>query len=198
MGKRSNYVLRAKDQYFTPVEALAPLLKRFKNPMRFYEPCAGDGRLVQFMEDAGHRCTGYSDVDPTSARLLAHQSYGRVYRQDVEEMDALDLDKKDVGKADYIVTNPPWTRTKESGYLLHNLITHFSNMAPTWLLFDADWIHTVQSGPYMDRLQEIVSIGRVKWIPNSKTSGVDNSAWYLFTRPELREGDFPRFVGRQK
>jgi hypothetical protein len=56
-------------------------------------------------------------------------------------------------------------------------------MAPTWLLFDADWMHTRQSAPFMPRLRKIVSVGRVKWIPDSKMTGKDNCAWYLFDKP---------------
>lgn len=75
------------------------------------------------------------------------------------------------------ITNPPWTRS-----LLHPLIVHLSNQAPTWLLFDADWMHTKQAAPYLDRLVRIVSVGRLKWIPDSKMDGKDNCAWYLFNR----------------
>lgn len=198
MGKRSNYELRDKDQYFTPREALTPLLRQLTASETFYEPCAGDGRMVQFLEEAGHTCTGYSDLDPESARELALDKYGKIYRTDVPELDALDLTSNHVAGADYIITNPPWTRTKASGYLLHRMIEHFSDIAPTWLLFDADWMHTVQAAQFMPRLQRVAAIGRVKWIPDSKTTGVDNACWYLFTRPELRVGNYPQFVGRQK
>jgi hypothetical protein len=61
------------------------------------------------------------------------------------------------------------------------MIEHFSSLRPTWLLFDADWIHTVQSSELVrTRLRKIVSIGRVKWIEDSAGSGKDNAAWYLF------------------
>ena len=32
----------------------------------------------------------------------------------------------------------------------------------------------------MDWLVKIVSVGRVKWIPDSKMTGKDNCCWYLF------------------
>jgi hypothetical protein len=51
---------------------------------------------------------------------------------------------------------------------------------PTWLLFDADWMHTRQSAPFMPHLRKIVSVGRVKWIPDSPFTGKDNCCWYLF------------------
>jgi hypothetical protein len=75
-----------------------------------------------------------------------------------------------------IITNPPWDRT-----LLHPLIEKLSDLRPTWLLFDADWVHTKQSINYLPRLRKIVSIGRVKWF--DKTAGKDNSCWYLFDKP---------------
>jgi hypothetical protein len=40
------------------------------------------------------------------------------------------------------ITNPPWDRK-----ILHRLIERFSAVGPTWLLFDADWMHTKQSAP---------------------------------------------------
>jgi len=64
--------------------------------------------------------------------------------------------------------------------LLHPLILHFSKQAPTWLLFDADWIHTKQAVQYLPLCKKVVSIGRVKWIEDSKHTGKDNSCWYLF------------------
>ena len=58
------------------------------------------------------------------------------------------------------------------------MIDHLCKIAPTWLLFDADWMHTKQAIPYLDYCEKIVSIGRVKWFGNA--SGKDNSCWYLF------------------
>tara|TARA_R110001583_G_scaffold164942_2_gene317403 strand:- start:55 stop:453 length:399 start_codon:yes stop_codon:yes gene_type:complete len=96
----------------------------------------------------------------------------------IETRNVLDLTEK----ADYYITNPPWERK-----LLHKIIEHLSDLAPTWLLFDADWIHTKQSQPYQDRLVKIVSVGRVKWIPDSKMTGKDNCSWYLFDKTNTKE-----------
>jgi hypothetical protein len=60
------------------------------------------------------------------------------------------------------------------------MIERFSAVAPTWLLIDADWMHTRQSAPYMRLCRKIVSVGRVKWIPDSKMTGKDNCCWYMF------------------
>jgi hypothetical protein len=85
------------------------------------------------------------------------------------------ITEDEVRGANCIITNPPWDRK-----ILHPMIEHFSAMRPTWLLFDADWMHTKQSAPFMPYLRKIVSVGRVKWIPDSKMTGKDNCAWYLF------------------
>ena len=99
-------------------------------------------------------------------------------QSDIEPQDS-SVEKRNVldifTKPDYYITNPPWERK-----LLHQIIDHLSNLSPTWLLFDADWIHTKQSQPYQSRLKKIVSVGRVKWIPDSKMTGKDNCSWYLF------------------
>jgi hypothetical protein len=96
----------------------------------------------------------------------------------VEKRNVLDI----FVKPEYYITNPPWERK-----LLHQIIQHLSDLAPTWLLFDADWIHTKQSQPYQSRLKKIVSVGRVKWIPDSKMTGKDNCSWYLFDKNNMQE-----------
>jgi hypothetical protein len=87
------------------------------------------------------------------------------------------------------VTNPPWTRS-----VLHPIIENLSNQATTWLLFDSDWAHTKQAIPYLPRLRQIISVGRVKWIPDSPTVGKDNACWYQFGTPN--EFVATRFFGR--
>ena len=71
------------------------------------------------------------------------------------------------------------------------MIEHFANLRPTWLLFDADWAHTLQARPYLERYcTDIVSVGRVSWEQNG-TSGKDNCAWYKFTKEKTeRHVDF--------
>jgi hypothetical protein len=86
---------------------------------------------------------------------------------------------------DFYITNPPWDRK-----ILHPIIELLSSLSPTWLLFDADWPHTQQSTPYMESLVKIVSIGRVKWIPDSKMTGKDNCCWYLFDKSGYKQTEF--------
>mgnify|MGYP003653906268 CR=1 FL=1 len=163
MGKRSDFARIPRDFYPTPESAVLPLLPHLEYGAAFVEPCAGDGALVQHLEAAGMSCQWAYDIEP---------------RADfVDQRDALAIDRDQCGgtSADYIITNPPWDRK-----LLHPMIEAFSYAQPAWLLFDADWMHTKQSAPFTHLLRKVVSVGRVKWIPDSKMTGKDNCAWHLF------------------
>jgi hypothetical protein len=173
MGKRSSFARRPQDAYFTPYEAVAPLLPHLAPRTTFVEPCAGDGRLVRHLERHGHRCVGAFDIEPL------HDS--------VEQADALTLVFDDLADEDVAITNPPWSRD-----VLHPLIDHWRRMMPTWLLFDADWMHTRQATPFLPFCHKIVSVGRVKWIEGSKMTGKDNAAWFLFRAEEARTQFFGR------
>ncbi len=176
MGKRSDFPRRKNDMYDTPREAVTPLIAHLPisvQGVRFWEPCAGKGDLADGLEAAWPCgvCTLKTDIAPR--------------REDIVERDALDCYP---APFELIITNPPWTRQ-----ILHPMIEHFSAMRPTWLLFDADWMHTKQAEPYLEWCRKIVSVGRVKWIPDSPHTGKDNCAWYLFD--QRATGD-PVFCGR--
>jgi len=162
--------LPAKQFWPTVPKAAAPLLPYLPARTTFAEPCAGNGALIDLLEAAGHLCIWATDTSPG--------------RWDVVCQDALTL--RNIG-ADMFITNPPWKRD-----ILHQIIAHLSAMLPTWLLFDADWAFTKQSAPLIGRCSRIVPIGRIKWIPDSKFSGMDSCAWYEFL-PGHREG--PRLIG---
>ena len=172
MGKRSNLPRHDRDYYVTPHEAVVPLLPHLSPGTRFDEPCAGNGALVGHLTRHGHICVEATDIDP----------------QD-ECIGKEDLFDVPCCAGDYFITNPPWHRP-----FLHNAIVHLSNRAPTWLLFDADWMHTKQAEPYLERCATIVSVGRVKWFGN--TAGKDHAAWYFFTDPIFKVGP-TRFYGRR-
>lgn len=162
MGKRSDFVRVARDYYPTPAAAVLPLVPHLRGVRRFCEPCAGDGRLIRHLAAHGLECSGAFDIEPRDPA--------------VQIGNALEIAPAEVfGCADAIITNPPWDRK-----ILHPLISRFAPAGPVWLLFDADWIHTRQSVPFLPFLHEIVSIGRVKWIEDSKQTGKDNAAWYRF------------------
>src|SRR6476660_1760063 len=106
MGKRSHFERREADFYPTPWAAVVPLIPYLRGIRTFAEPCAGDGALVRHLKEFDLRCVYAGDI--------------------AAGQDALGLDS--YGKADAIITNPPWSRD-----VLHRLIAHFQNIAPTWL-----------------------------------------------------------------
>ena len=169
MGKRSNFERNPRDYYPTPEEAVKPLIPHVGKARTFYEPCAGDGRLVQHLEKHGLTCTGAMDIEPMA--------------DGIERGDAMWINN--TNQADMIITNPPWDRK-----ILHPMIERFTNYAPTWLLFDADWMHTKQSAEHMKYCKKVVSIGRVKWFGNM--TGKDNCCWYLFDNKPTKTV----FIGR--
>lgn len=182
MGKRSDFEKVEKDYYPTPYEAVLPLVPFLPEGFTFTEPCAGDGRLIRHIERAtGGVCTLACDIDPKG--------------QGIVQKSAMFLNERDV-VSDLIITNPPWSRDKKSGFILHRMIEHFTQLAPTWLLFDSDWMQTVQAAPFMNTLLCGVSIGRVKWIEDSKMSGKDNCQWYLFHKNARDITPAPVFFGR--
>lgn len=175
MGKRSNFEHRKNDFYPTPLDAVKPLLPFLNIGFTYAEPCAGDGRLARHLDvltDSWAIATLLSDIDPKDPG--------------VEKNDALTVDIP--RNTEYIITNPPWSR-----WILHPLIDRFASICPTWLLFDADWMHTKQAVPYLQYCKKIVAIGRVKWIEDSKFTGKDNACWYLFDKSY--EGE-TKFYGR--
>ncbi len=86
---------------------------------------------------------------------------------------------------DAIISNTPWERD-----ILHPMIRRFMTIAPTWLLFEADWAFTRQANEFMANCSHIVAVGRAKWVPGSDHSVKDNCAWYRFHAQHV-EG--PRF-----
>ena len=154
MGKRSNFERREGDFYPTPRAAVLPLIPFLRGIRTFAEPCCGDGDLVRHLESLGLRCVYAGDIR-TGQDALALDHYGAI---------------------DAIITNPPWSRR-----VLHRLIKHFQNIAPTWLLLDSDWAQTKQAAPFMPHCSDVLPVGRVQWIKDSEFSnGKDNAAWYRF------------------
>jgi len=170
MGKRSDFKRMKNDFYATPYEAVLPLLPFLPRVTKFIEPCSGQKDLVRHLIHHGHECVCDYDIDSIPSVDATQAKYHFDY--------------------DYFITNPPWTRS-----ILHEIIMNLSYQAPTWLLFDADWMHTKQAIPYLPYCEKIVSVGRVKWIPDSKHHGKDNSCWYLFYKKHTTG---PQFYGRTK
>jgi hypothetical protein len=168
MSKRSNSFARiAKDDYPTPAAAVAPLLRQLRPGSYFVEPCVGEGRLIEHLVAAGHRCAGAYGWPEHDARTHRYR----------------------LEPGDIFVSNPPFTRE-----VLHAIIANLSDQAPTWLLLELAWLATLQAVPFLPRLRRIIAIGRVKWFPDSEHSSLDDFVWCLFTRPSLEPAIF---IGRQ-
>lgn len=150
MGKRSNFDRLDKDAYMTIDPRAAEPLIRY----------LGSENLTYY-----EPCVG----DGSLKKLLSFECVGD---SDMEK-DARSTQYRT--KAQYFITNPPWSRE-----LLHPIIENLRSQLPTWLLFDADWMHTRQSSPYMKYCSIILSVGRLIWMPGTTMTGKDNCAWYLF------------------
>lgn len=153
MGKRSSFERAPRDFYPTPFKAVPPLIPYLRGVRTFAEPCCGDGALVGHLEAFGLRCVYAGDI-ATGQDALARDSYS---------------------DADAIITNPPYTRE-----LMQRLIAHFREVAPTWLLLPADWMHNLRAAPFLPSCAHIVSVGRVRWFEGTKMSSMENFAWYCF------------------
>ena len=175
MGKRSEFERQPRDFYPTPMEAVKPLIPHLPREFTFAEPCAGDGALCKHLEHYGGVCMWASDIDP--------QLEG-IHKNDYSE-----IGYNELIESEYIITNPPWDRK-----ILHPLIEYYRKIKPTWLLFDADWMHTKQSASYMLNCEKIISVGRIKWFGD--TTGKDNCAWYLF-KDEYPPFNPVKFYGRK-
>lgn len=175
MGKRSDFPRNKHDFYPTPPEAAEPVIDFILTTdpgMRyFFAPCAGKGGLANHLEMQGFHCIDAFDIAPQADYLNSGVP--------IRRFDALRwlprLDEFPTGRRSVIITNPPWSRD-----LLHPMIERFTAIAPTYLLFDADWAHTKQAAYYLPHCSDIWPIGRVKWIPGSKHTGKDNACWYRF------------------
>lgn len=175
MGKRSEFKKRPQDKYYTPYQGVVPLLPFLKQHTAYAEPCAGDGRLITHLHQFDHDCMFASDIEPEG--------------ENIQTLNALELTPEHLTFCDVIITNPPWSRP-----ILHSLIEYLPTLKPTWLLFDADWMHTRQSSELILGCSKIVSIGRLKWIEGSPSVGKDNCCWYHFPGNGYSGG--PVFYGR--
>lgn len=174
MGKRSNFDKIERDFYPTPEKAVRPLLHFIEQGATYVEPCAGRGDLIQHLDSRGYRCTFRSDIKGVPELSIA-------------ELDANKLVAEHCEGADFIITNPPWSKD-----VLVPLANHLRSLRPTLLLLNADVMHNKYMSKLMEHCAAIVSVGRVKWIPDSPHTGKENCAWFLFTKEASR----PFFYGR--
>lgn len=157
-----DFARAARDFYPTPAEAVAPLLPHLPPRTLFYEPCAGDGALIRALEAAGHRCLLALDLEPQGPAIARGDA----------------LDQRALPEEAPVITNPPFARAMLDPLLAHWLRGH----AGIWLLLpdrraSADWF-----APFMARCDRRVAIGRVRWIPGTRSKGNDDFSWFRFLR----------------
>ncbi len=188
MSKRSDFERLERDFYKTPIEAVESLIPFLTPAFEFFEPCAGDGRLTDHLVSFGGKCTGEMDIHPEPTKDG---------RTSMMQGDALKLKRSMVPMGSVLITNPPWGRRKKDAYILHRMIENFANITETWLLFDADWMHTVQAQPFLEKYCiRVVSIGRIKWFEDTNMTGKDNCCWYQFHVAARLFTAQPEFYGR--
>tara|TARA_R110000751_G_scaffold291435_1_gene398414 strand:+ start:231 stop:770 length:540 start_codon:yes stop_codon:yes gene_type:complete len=161
MGKRSNFKRIQRDFYPTPYEAVLPLIPHLPDKCLYDEPCCGDGDLIRHLTKHLHKCISSGDIK--------------------DGWNATDTEKCG---GNYFITNPPWPAIGQQGEPTISIIKNLSSIAPTWLLLSADFAHNKYFSQVSKRCSKIVSVGRVRWIPDTSdrksTPGKDNAAWYLF------------------
>lgn len=177
MGKRTNYEKKPRDAYFTPIEAVKPLVGLLP-PVTFAEPTAGDGRLASHIEELipGSLCIYALDIEPQAEWVL--------------QGDARAMTGECVEHCQMIISNPPYTWS-----VLKPLLDLWIGLLPTLLLLPADMMHNKRFAPYMEKCVWVKSVGRVKWIEDSKTAGMENSCWMLFDKNK-DVGEPTHFYGR--
>ena len=177
MSKRSNFKKIEKDAYQTiDGRSVTPLLPHIEGVRAYAEPCAADGFLIEHFEQQAPwmECTYSNDIDWFDGEDAIVGTQLEAARE----------------RYSHIITNPPWTRK-----VMHPMLWRFMSIAPTWCLFDADWAHTKQARELIKHCVKIVSLGRLRWIPDTTMSGKDNCAFYLFDKdhdygPRFYNGDY--------
>ena len=167
---------RPRDFYPTPMSAVKSLKGLLPDNFSFCEPCAGAGDLVRHIEAEFERAVCFLPVDIEPKVDWVVQG------------DALNIGVGDLEYCDIVITNPPFTWS-----VVKPMMDHFIPLIPTVLLLPADFAHNVRFAPYLKQCAAIKSIGRIKWIEDSKNSGVENYSWYFFSPQKVLHTEF---IGR--
>ena len=130
MGRHSNYKENRPRDYWPTVDpsSVKPLIP-FVKGLNFYEPCIGDGSLVNLLREGGVNCVGGSDIEPIGEGV---------------KKDATKLTEKDVEGADCFITNPPF-----SWDMLQPMLESLPKLRPTWLLLPSGFMFNKRSAKYM-------------------------------------------------
>lgn len=170
MSKRSpGLPQRPRGLWPTPKAAVAPLVPYLPKRARYGEPCAGDGQLIRNLSELWPEgsCVWATDLQPEGPNI--------------DQIDALDIIAGHVDEVDLWITNPPWPQIGQRGDPALGIILHLVTIAPCWMLLPWDFAANDYFRRAIKLCSDIVPIGRVKWIPDSKDVGKDNCAWYRFS-----------------
>lgn len=199
MTKRCDRFEKADRNFYpTPLEAIGPLTHHLSEWDSFIEPCVGDGRLAAHLEGLGYPCIACNDLLP----LIDSTEYPNLPTPtalDVTDFTNVESMLARIGGAAcdnwVFITNPPWPDRTGRGTPVTSMLDAMLHWGPVWLLLAADFAHNKYAKPYLPKCRKIVSVGRVKWIEDSKHKGVDNAAWFLFDEDSKQEG--PVFYPRE-
>lgn len=182
MGKRSEFDRIERDYYKTFDPKAGHAIQKYlpQNGYTYAEPFCGSGDLIKQLSG---NCLYAADIEPDyENKVVDNEFIKKSYTETTSE---------DLNGCDLVITNPPWDRK-----ILHSTIELFSQHKPTWLLFDSNWMFTKQSIPYIEKYcLKIVTVGRMIWIPDTKTTGKDDVCWYLFDANKSGD-DVVEFVPR--
>lgn len=210
MGKYSEFERKGRDFYATPYKAVEPLAPYLQttNPLladklRYFEPFAGDGALIQHLSKTNPewRCMGATDVSPSkpeqgdwlcpeanNIQTDNFDDYGHNFRHTVEHLGIR-----------AVITNPPWLNDSKSrfqllrflNYILHAKCSAIFLLNGNLVHNKGSWQNRTYGYSLMDRCQHVLPIGRLKWIEGSEHSGKEDCCWYFFhpgegvTEPKL-------------
>lgn len=186
MGKRSNFELKKHGQYYTPESAIAPLIKHLPTPLRYIEPCAGNGAIARYLAPYDIRCTAAFDIEPGLASGI-----------NIVKRDATLLMPADIPPyTTHAVTNPPWPKRGDQRVTLRIIRRMLELDLTAVMLLPASFMHVQYAGQLLrDHCTRIISVGRVKWVEGSPYTSLDDACWYIF-RPEQNRRA-PRFYPRR-
>jgi len=167
MGRESRFDLQPNSWYPTDRRALNALLPFLAPGTPFVEPCAGDGRLANWLTEAGHYCYGLGDIAPRAHWIAKRDA--RELAPPLRQADALQPPPT-------IITNPPYSPRA----LMHELLACWLGRGwPCWLLIDAPWMHTGRAAAWLLHCTDIVAAGRMNMFGG--TDGRKDHCWFHFT-----------------
>ncbi|KAF0182712.1 MAG: methyltransferase [Hyphomonadaceae bacterium] len=151
------------DYWPTPMAAVLPLLPFLPPRTRFFEPCAGNGALIDHLVANGHKRYWACDIAPKRGDIITHDAIE--YATSLQKIGCLD-------EVDFIITNPPYS---ESAML--RLLDCLPNFKPSWFLLQAGFVHNKYFAPLKPFLKSVASVGRIKWVEGSRHKSTKDYVW---------------------